>query len=61
MPPGCCDGDIVTGIRMANDADTGVGGEDPLETNGSLRGAIGDDDLTGMLAVTDAHPAAMVE
>jgi len=61
MPAGCCERLLVPGIRVAHYAHARVGGQDALKPFGGFGRAIGHDDLTGMLAVANAHPAAVVE
>ena len=61
VPFGSCNGLLITGIRMTDHAQARVGGEDALQPPGGSRCAIGDDDLAGVLAVTDADPAAVME
>ena len=52
---------FVASIGVAHDAHAGVSGEDALDAGRSLGRAISDDDLPGVLAIADAHAAAMME
>src|SRR5207237_7095451 len=51
----------ITGISVTEDAYAGVAGEDALEAPTRIVGAIGDDDHAGVLRVTDADAAAVVD
>ena len=51
----------VTGIRMADNTHTGVGGEHALQAVCGFGRAVGNDHLPGVLAVANAHSAAVME
>jgi hypothetical protein len=61
MPAGSSNGGFVSGIGMAHNPHTGIGGQYPLQAARGGWGAVCHDDLPGMLAETDANPTAMVE
>ena len=46
---------------MPGDADAGIVGQHALEAHSHLVGAVGDDHLTGVERVADAHASAVVE
>ena len=49
------------GIRVPDHADSGVVGEHPLEADGHLGRAVGDDHLARVQRVSDAHASAVME
>jgi len=51
----------VPGIDVAGNSHARIGGQHALQASCGSRGAIGNDDHAGMLAVTDAYPAAVME
>lgn len=55
------DGFMVTGVDVSEDSEHGVVGEDALEAFGCGFGSVCDDDLSCVLAETDADASAVVE
>src|ERR1700692_1126579 len=50
----------ISGVDVASHADARIIGEYPFDTLSHFFSAVGDRDLTGMLRVTDANTAAIV-
>src|SRR5262245_29689167 len=61
VTPGCLYGLRITGVGVADNPHAGIGGQHSLQAARGLRRAIGDDHLTGVLAVADADATAMME
>ncbi len=52
---------FIAGIGMAGYTHAGIYGQDPFQTLGCFWRTVGDDDLSGVQAVADAHAAAVME
>ena len=51
----------IARIGMAHDAHARIVGQDPLQAASGFGGTIGDDDLSRMQTVANAHTAPMME